>query len=296
MLHRTAAIMGVIGVIAAAEVFATTSTAVNAERRRLSREGVRLVRQGQTERACEFFERANAYGFRPNAVWNVAECHAYSGRRDLAVAGYEKYIEFVPAAGASEAVQQMLWELEGEAPMMGDFAAGSGWGSRFAAAVEAAIAGEGTAITLDEQIFGTGRDSPGAPFRREALRRHGTDLFLEGLARVQRGDWDGALAFFERSLNYRQLRNAIFNIGEIWLFRGQRDLALHFFRYYVASLPALQADAGVASVLRELEDAPSRVGNEERRTEFSTRISAEISRALGEGGAGTASPSPNPQR
>lgn len=277
-------------VVAAPATMSATEAAVNAERRRLSRQAVQLIQQDRIEPGCATFERANAYGFRPNAVWNVATCHSIAGRGELALAFIEKYIELVPAAGSSQEVQEILDRYRRAT----DATITRSLEDQLSSAVEAAEAGGGTTIPAAQRTYGGSTDSPGESQRRAAVSRFGTSLFQRGLQNVTAGDWDSALGFFERSLTYRSLRNAAYNIAEIHLHDGHRDLALHFFRLYGASLPAVQSDQGFRTTLQELADSPPQVGGDQRRTELSARISTDVNRALGQGGGSSVAVSPAP--
>ncbi|HSL17302.1 MAG TPA: hypothetical protein VLB51_05285 [Methylomirabilota bacterium] len=241
---------------------------------------MQLTRQDRREAACERFERANAYVVRDNNLWNIAMCHVHFGRRDLALAGFEVYLEHVPEVRASLEVQNLLWELEGQPPIIPDVEVTQEWADRMTAAASAAETRRGAAVPPEQHTYGAGTDSPGAPLRREVVRRHGTQLFQEGLVRIRVGDWEGALSLWERSLTYRRLRNAAFNIGNVHLSCGRRDLGLHFYRMYVESLPSLQHDEGVREALQAIEDAPATIRAQDVRDQLNVRFDQAVTRAL----------------
>jgi tetratricopeptide (TPR) repeat protein len=280
MNYRWALRLSLIPLFFATEIALATDEAVGDEAQRLFREGVRIVRRDRYEDALVRFERALAYRNRPNIVWNIACCHTMVGRRDLALAFFERYVDLVPSARSSLEVQQVLSAIAAEDQIIMNPARADDLVTQLTEAVDAAADGGATAAAPEQQVFGGGLESPDATRRAEVVRWRGTDLFQQGLQAVRVGDWDAALPLFERSMTYRSLRNAGYNVATIHLDSGRRDLALYFYRLYVASLPAVEADPGVAAVLRELEESPARVGDQTRRTDLENRISSEISRAF----------------
>lgn len=283
MTNRAFFAAALIAIAAISPVCTATDSAVRSEGRRLFLEAGQLIRQDRYEAACERFERCNAYIIRDSNLWNIAMCHVHFGRRDLALAGFEIYLEHAPEVRASLEIQNLLWELEGQPPIMPDAEATQRWADRMSAAARAARDRGAATVPPEQQTYGAGTDSPGAPVRREVVRRHGTQLFEEGLVRLRVGDWDGALALWERSLTYRTLRNAAFNIGTVHLSHGRRDLALYFFRRYVESLPVLQQDQGVREALQAIEDAPATIRAQEARDQLNDRFNQAVTRALGTG-------------
>jgi tetratricopeptide (TPR) repeat protein len=296
MKHRTLICAASVVLLLPSFLHASTARAAQAEGRRLFREGVQLIEREQREAACERFERANAYIVRDNNLWNIAICHVNFGRRDLALAALEVYLQHSPRARASRDVQNLLWQFEGEPPIIMDTETTREWGNRLTAAVEAADSRRGDTVPPEQQTYGAGTDSPGAPMRREVVRRHGTQLFQEGLVRARVGDWEGARALWERSLTYRQVRNAAYNIGEVHLGYGRRDLALHFYGMYLDSLPAIADDPGVRSALEAIENAPSDIRTQETRDRLASRFSQAVTAALEGRGGPTATPTEGEQQ
>lgn len=279
MKHRALIAASLAAIAFASPVCFATELAVRAEGRRLYREGVQLERGGRRDVACERFERANAYVILDDNLWNIAMCHVTFGRRDLALAGFEIYLERSPEARASLEVQNLLWELEGQGPIVSGM---EDWIRRMTAAVEAAESHRGATVPPEQQTYGAGTDSPGASARRQVVRDYGTRLFQDSYARYNVGDWEGALALWERSLTYRSLRNAAFNIGQRHLLNGRRDLCLHFYRLYVQSMPEVQADERVDAALQAIEDAPATIRAQAVRDQLADRFDDAVTRALGE--------------
>jgi hypothetical protein len=76
---------------------------------------------------------------------------------------------------------------------------------------------------------------------------------------------DRALREFERSLAYRRIRNAVYNISVCHLVLGRRDLASHFLDWYVENRPEVASDPRVQAVQRAIAESPEDVGTQDRR-------------------------------
>ena len=150
------------------------------------------------------------------------------------------------------------------------------------------------------KMAGLAAEAPGVD---QFLRRYEVRVeWIEGalpetIRRTTYGfDWEGARALWERSLTYRQVRNAAYNIGEVHLGYGRRDLAFHFYGMYLDSLPAIADDPGVRSALEAIENAPSDIRTQETRDRLASRFSQAVTAALEGRGGPTATPTEGEQQ
>jgi hypothetical protein len=275
-------VIGALLLASAASAVASTDRAVRSEGNRIFREGTRLINQDRINEGMFRMERVLAYRYRPNVLWNLMACHFTLGQRDLGLWFFERYLALEPEVQRSLRVQQAAAAIaEQDEHMTNREARFELWLTLADAIVDADNRGIALA-TEDQIVFRAGNTSADAARRARVATDHGTMLFRQGLENVRGGgDWEQALSFFERSLAYRRLRNAAYNIAAIHLGYGRRDLALFFLQQYVDSLPALQGDEGVAAAIRAIEEAPATIRDQATCDRLSGQVEAAVSQALG---------------
>lgn len=259
----------------------STENAVRAEASRLFLQGIRVYRQGRYLEAMTYFERTLAYRTLKNALWNAAGCQLQDGNRDMTVWFMERYLEADPRFRACLEFQQALAAVAGEVrniPEERRYQLAQQI-NRAQAAVE-----DGTATQAEpsQQIYGTGRSSPGSLERSLAARETAARFFRDALGEVPENALDTNLTLFERSLAYRRIRNAAYNIAAFHLEEGHRDLSAHFYRMYIYATPEVQQDDAVMRALEAVEDSPPHVGNQARRNELADQMELAVRRVLGD--------------
>jgi len=277
MRGKRIATTALVGMLVTCTVWAT-NRAVRAEHLRLFQEGNRLAEHQYTAALVQF-ERALAYRVTTNTLFNTALCHLYLGHRDMALWFVERYLVLKPAARASLEVQRAVAAIAEEDE---DIAPDQRYplDDRLSDAINAAVDGDATPAESSQQIYGTGGSSAEATARWRLANDYGTTLFRSGLDQLTDTNWEASQAFFERSLAYRSLRNAAYNVASIHLLFGRRDLAVHFYRMYINNTPQIHGDTGVEAALQAIKDSPPRVGNQARRSELNDQMDMAVQRAL----------------
>jgi len=279
MNKRTLAFAILVSLLLAEFVFATNRAARD-ESNRLYSEARRLVNQEQYSAALIRFERALAYRPRQDTYWNIAHAHLYLGHRNMTLWFMNRYLMLDQTARECLEVQQVLVAMSesGEHIPRDQRQA---FNDQLVEAYDAAADGEGTPADPSQQIFGTGTRSPEAEARWRQARDYGTMLFSSGLDQLTDENWDNSKALFERSLAYRTLRNAAYNLAVIHLDYGRRDLAVHFYRMFINNTPQVHRNTEVEAALLAIADSPPRIGSQARRNELSDQMSEAVNRALG---------------
>lgn len=254
---------------------AATDRAVRAEADRLFREGVGLLRERQYNPALTSFERTIAYRAWSSALWNAAMCHLYLGHRDMSLWFLDRYLMRDQDARASAEVQAAVTDVAGESTTIPLERRGP-LADALYAATELASEGEATAADRSRQLYGSENSSPGASSRAGFASGYGTSLFQIGFEQATQGNWEASLELFERSAAYTRLRNAAYNIGASHLHLGRRDLAVHFYRLYIGSVPELERDGAVQAAIRAIEGSSPQIDDQAQRD----ALVAQLDRAV----------------
>ncbi|HPA81359.1 MAG TPA: hypothetical protein PLS95_11135 [Thermoanaerobaculales bacterium] len=250
----------VVAAVVLALALTQTAHATMEERgEELFREGVRLANEGDYDSALEYFERTMAYTPRLNVLWNIACCHVVLGKRDLAVACLDRYMEHDLAFQRSAEMQAVVAAIAAEPPDMPDLDRRGELWNRVEAASRAVGEGRATPATVEQRRYGVGNrgvqvktmDTSSTPEGQRALYLTGRVYEL-----ASRGHLEEALPLAERTLAYRVRPNPYYNIAGIHLMMGHRDLALAFLDRYQQLLPPLRESAEFQDLMADIADAP----------------------------------------
>jgi tetratricopeptide (TPR) repeat protein len=232
---------------------------------RLLEESSQAAASGRHEDALSSLEASMAYDSRMIVVWYIATNHLRLGHGDLAAAYLDRYLAHAPRHRSSLEMQQAVAAIAEAGAELAD----DDLRRQLAAQLRSADAAvrNGTARTAEgsDIRFGVGADTPEARRLSEAARNRGTELFQSGLRATRQRNVDQALREFERSLAYRRIRNAVYNISVCHLMLGHRDLASHFLAWYLDNQPEAASDPRVQAVERAIDESPDDVGDRDRR-------------------------------
>ncbi|PWB73325.1 MAG: hypothetical protein C3F15_09875 [Holophagae bacterium] len=110
----------------------------------------------------------------------------------------------------------------------------------------------------------------------------GEELFREGVRLAGEGDYEGAVAFFERTMAYTPTVNVLWNIACCHVVLGNRDLAVSCLDRYMEHDTAFQESAEMQAVVAAIAAEPHNIPNLDRRGELWNGVEA-ASRAVEEG-------------
>jgi tetratricopeptide (TPR) repeat protein len=231
----------------------------------LVEEGSRHAAAGRHEEALSSFEASIAYDTRLSSMWSIATSHLMLGDGELAAAYLDRYMSNASRHRGSFEMQQAVAAIAEAGPELERDDLRRELVARLRNADQAVRSGTASRATRSDLLFGVGADTPELGQLSEAARNRGTALFRAGLEASGTRDVEGALREFERSLAYRRIRNAVYNISVCHLMLGRRDLASHFLDWYVDNRPEVASDPRVQAVQRAISESPEDIGAQDRR-------------------------------
>jgi len=261
------------------------ATEITDRAERLFRQGRRALRQDRYAAAQSLFERSLGLHQNRNAYWNLAACHLSQGQRDLAVWSFERYMRLNPPYLESAEMQAAVGAIA-DSPASIEVGAQSGELAVLVnEASEAIEEGRSTPAAEDQRRFGA--DPPGAESQRllQIADGFGRQLFGEGHRLIDEGWIEEALGYFERSLVYKPVRNALWNLAACHIGLGHRDFALIYIDGYLSHTPQARGNSQVQAVAGLIADEPPNMPNVDRRFELWGQFSTATNAALGSGPA-----------
>jgi hypothetical protein len=123
-----------------------------------------------------------------------------------------------------------------------------------------------------------------APAAHASMEEEGQRLFGEGVRLANEGDYEGALAFFERTMAYTPTVNVLWNIACCHVVLGNRDLAVSCLDRYMEHDVAFQQSAEMQAVVAAIAAEPHSIPDLDRRGELWDQVEA-ASRAVEDGRA-----------